>query len=253
MPFISINGLKTFYESKGKGKPLILIHGAGGSSGYWDIQLSELSKKLRVIAIDLPGHGKSECLKEKVTIERYSEHVAGMLKQGQLDEATVVGHSMGGLVVQQLVLKHPELVKKIVIVDSAAKFPGQSGLPDLIRSHPEVLGTQFLSYFFSPETISKGKLASMIPLLKSSGFNINVMADDFEAVAAVDLRERLREIAVPTLIIVGSDDFGLLSASRLLHEKIRSSKLEIIPRAGHMVMIEQPDEFNKALLMFVQS
>nr|MDO8082157.1 alpha/beta hydrolase [Candidatus Freyarchaeota archaeon] len=253
MPLVNVNGLKTFYESRGKGRPLILIHGAGGSSEYWSIQLSELSKKLRVIAIDLPGHGKSERLKERVSIERYAEHVAGFVKQIKLDQAVILGHSMGGLVVQQLALKHPELIEKLIIVDSAAKFPG-SGPPefaDRVRNQPETL-SELLPMFFSKKTLSEGNLASILKHLQpSSVFDPNVLADDFEAAGAVDFREKIKGIAVPTLIIVGAEDILPLSLSQFLHENIKESEIEIIPDAGHLPMLEKPDEFNRAILMFL--
>jgi pimeloyl-ACP methyl ester carboxylesterase len=254
MPLVNVNGLKTFYESRGKGKPLILIHGAGGSSGYWDIQLSELSKKLRVIAIDLPGHGKSERLKERVSIERYAEHVAGFMKQIKLNRAVMLGHSMGGLVVQQLVLKHPELFEKLIIVDSAAKFPGSGGseFADRVRNQPETF-SEFLPMFFSKKTLSEGNLTSILKHLQpSSVFDPNVLADDFEVTGALDLREKIKGITVPTLIIVGAED-RLLSLSQFIHENIKESEIEIIPDAGHLPMLEKPDEFNKAILRFIES
>jgi pimeloyl-ACP methyl ester carboxylesterase len=253
MPLINVNGLKTFYESKGKGKPLILIHGAGGSREYWDIQLSELSKKLRVIAIDLPGHGKSERLKERVSIEQYAEHVAGFVKQIKLDQAVILGHSMGGLVVQQLALKHPELFEKLIIVDSAAKFPGSGsvGFADLVRNQPEKL-IELLPMFFSKKTRSEGNLASILKHLEpSSVLDPNIVADDFEAADAVDLREKIKGITVPTLIIVGAEDILPLSGSQFIHENIKESEIEIIPDAGHLPMLEKPDEFNQAILRFI--
>jgi pimeloyl-ACP methyl ester carboxylesterase len=255
MPFVNVNGLKTFYKSRGKGRPLILVHGAGGSSEYWGIQLSELSKKLRVIAIDLPGHGKSERLKGMVSIERYAEHVAGFVKQIKLDQAVILGHSMGGLVVQQLALKHPELIEKLIIVDSAAKFPGSGplGFADLVRNQPEKL-IELLPMFFSKKTRSEGNLASILKHLEpSSVFDPNILADDFEAADAVDLREKIKGITVSTLIIVGAEDILPLSLSQFLHESIKESEIEIIPDAGHLPMLEKPDEFNKAILRFIES
>lgn len=123
MPFVNIDGLKTYYESKGKGKPLILVHGAGGASTYWFNQLSALSEKLWVIAIDLPGHGKSEPLKRKPTIEQYADHTTDLVRNMKLQKVVLLGHSMGGLVAQQMALKNPELLEKLIIVGSGPKLP----------------------------------------------------------------------------------------------------------------------------------
>lgn len=257
MPFVSVNGLKTFYEAKGEGRPLVLIHGAGATNSYWGIQLSELSKKLRVIAIDLPGHGKSERLKEKVSIERYAEHVAGFIKQIKLDHAVILGHSMGGLIVQQLALKHPELIEKLIIVDSSAHFPTvppkyAERFRDTSRNQLEVLSREILSSIFSKKTLAKGNLASMLKYLQpDSVYDPNILVNDFEAGRGVDLRDRLKEITIPTLIIAGADSLIPISMAQFLHENIKGSVLEIIPDAGHMPMLEKPEEFNEAILRFI--
>lgn len=251
MPFINVNGIRTFYESKGKGRTLILIHGAGGMASYWVNQLFGLSKKLRVIAIDLPGHGKSERTKEKETIQRYAEHVVDFMKQIKLGKAVILGHSMGGLVVQQLALEHPQLVEKLIIVDSGAKFPVQDNFVDLVRNQPEAIGIELLNRLLSPKTLAEGKLSSIMEYFQiSPNFDISILADDFEAVGATDLRVRLKEITVPTLIIAGADDM-IASLSSFLHENIKGSKLEMIPDAGHMPMLEQPGKFNKVILSFI--
>lgn len=251
MPFLSVNGLKTFYESKGKGRTLILIHGAGGMSSYWANQLSELSRKFRVIAIDLPGHGKSERMKEKPTTERYVEHVVGFMKQINLGKAVIAGHSMGGVVVQLLALEHPELVEKLIMIDSSAKFQDQGNLPGCIRDNPEEAGLELLNRLLSPKTLAEGKLASIMEYFQvGADFDLSILADDFDALSGIDLSGRLTEINVPTLIVAGADDM-IASSSRFLHENIKGSTLEMIPEAGHMPMLEQPKKFNKIILDFI--
>jgi 3-oxoadipate enol-lactonase len=252
MPFLSVDGLKTFYESEGKGRTLILIHGAGGMSSYWVNQLTELSKKLRVIAIDLPGHGKSERMKQKPTIERYVKHVAGFMKQIKLEKAVIAGHSMGGMVVQQLVLEHPKLVEKLIIIDSSAKFQNQGNLPDRIRDNPVEAGLELLNRLLSPKTLAEGNLSSLMKYFRvDADFDLSILADDFDALSGIDLSGKLRELKVPTLIVAGVDDM-LASSSLLLHENIKGSKLEMIPEAGHMPMLEQPEKFNKIILEFLR-
>ena len=264
MPLVNVNGLKTFYESKGKGRPLILIHGATGSSLYWGIQLSKLSKKLRVIALDLPGHGKTERLKEKATIERYADHIADFLKQIKLSHAIIAGHSMGGLVVLQLALKCPELFEKLVIVDSTAHFPEPNedskqsdtmkNLDNVYRNQPpEELAKSIITGLFSKKTLEKGisPLAKYLPT--ESVYDPSIWVMDFEAGKGVDLREKVKDIHIPTLIIAGADSVVPNSESRFIHENIKGSVLEVIPDAGHMLMLEKPDEFNKAILRFIES
>jgi pimeloyl-ACP methyl ester carboxylesterase len=263
MPFVNVNGLKTFYESEGEGRPLLLVHGAGGTSLYWGIQLSELSKKLRVIAIDLPGHGKSERLKEKATTERYADHIAGFMKQIKLKHAVIAGHSLGGLIVQQLALKRPELFEKLIIVDSSAKFPdppgssSQSGNSETLRStftnqSPEALGRAIVSRLFSKKTLEKGHLSPILKYLPTdSVYDPSIWLDDFESGRGVDLREKIKGITISTLILAGADSLIPVSMAQLMHENIKGSVLEVIPDAGHMLMLEKPDEFNEAILRFI--
>ncbi|WXG39339.1 MAG: alpha/beta hydrolase [Candidatus Freyarchaeum deiterrae] len=265
MPSVNVNGLKTFYESKGEGRPLLLIHGAGGTNAYWGIQLSELSKKLRVIAIDLPGHGKTEHLKEKATTERYAEHVAGFMKQIKLNHATILGHSMGGIIVQQLALKHSELFEKLIIVDSSANFPGlpgtsnQPGNSEALRNFflnqpPEVLQRVIISRLFSKKTLEEGHLSPLLKYLPQDAVSDpSIWVTDFEAGRGVDLREKIKDIKIPTLIMAGADSLIPISMAQLMHENIKGSVLEVIPDAGHMLMLEKPDLFNEAILRFIES
>jgi pimeloyl-ACP methyl ester carboxylesterase len=256
MPSISVDGLRTFYVIKGKGKPLILVHGAGGSSAYWFNQVSELSKKLQVIAIDLPGHGKSERLKGKPTIERYAEHVVDFINQTGLQKTAMLGHSMGGLVVQQIALDHPEGLEKLIIVDSSAKFTVQHDYANSLRRAADFNPIEFVSLFFSPKTLEKTDIVTLLQQMTqgmTSDFDPNILADDFGLVGTVDFRRRLKDIIIPTLIVHGADDIVPLSSARYLNEKIKGSRLEIIPNAGHLVMIEKPGEFNRIVLSFIET
>lgn len=256
MPFTSVNGLKTFYEAKGEGKPLILVHGAGGASTYWFNQLSGLSSKLRVIAIDLPGHGKSEPLKGKPTIEQYAEHVESFIKEMKLSKVALLGHSMGGLVVQQIALKHPEILERLVIVDSSAKFPGRSGSTDLFHRGASFDVNTIASSLFSQKTLRKTDAASLMKQITQGmtpDFALSVLMRDFELGGTADFTGRLKAINIPTLIVHGADDILPISLANYLHENIKGSKLEIIPDAGHMVMMEKPDEFNNAILRFIKT
>jgi pimeloyl-ACP methyl ester carboxylesterase len=255
-PFANINGLRTFYESKGKGKPLILVHGAGGTSAYWFNQLSELSRKLQVVAVDLPGHGKSERFKVNPTIRLYAGHVFDLVNQLKLAGVVMLGHSMGGLIVQQIALEHPKFLKKLIIVDSSAKFTVRHDYVNSMRHGADFDPIDFASRFFSPKTLKKANILSMLQQLThgmTTSFDADVLADDFELTGKVDLRKRVKEIAIPTLIVHGADDIVPLQSAQFLHENIRGSVLEIIPDAGHLVMIEKPCEFNETILKFVET
>jgi 3-oxoadipate enol-lactonase len=254
MPFIKVNGLKTYYEDQGKGKPLLLVHGACADSRLWVNQVAGLSKKLRVIAIDLPGHGKSEPLNAKGTVERYAEHAASFLKEMKIQKATIGGISLGGLIVQQLVLKHPELFEKLIIVDSAAKIPVPKVALDLYRNQFEFAVKQLTPMSLSNKTARANPTIVKRHVEECLQTNPKVAVEDYEATDEADFTEQLSEIKVPTLIIQGADDLLIRKDwVEFLHKNIKGSKLEVIPDAGHVNMIEKPDEFNKIVLRFMGS
>jgi pimeloyl-ACP methyl ester carboxylesterase len=250
---VKINELRTYYESSGKGKSLILVHGAGGSSGYWGLQLAELSKQFRVISVDLPGHGKSERPQWKPTIEFYAQHVASLMKQLEIPMAAVLGHSMGGLVAQKLAVDYARKVEKLIIVDSGAKLVEQGVLPHDIDVQQAEVGMQILTMVLSHKTVSdKKKMAFVLKQIsRNPTYDISILGDDLRAVASEDLRERLGEICSPTLIIHGADDPIPLAIAEYLRDNIRGSRLVVIPDSGHMPMLEQPERFNEALLGFL--
>jgi pimeloyl-ACP methyl ester carboxylesterase len=255
MPFKSVNGLKTFYEERGRGKLLFLVHGAGGTSAYWFNELAHLSEKLRVVAVDLPGHGKSERMKRKPTIELYAEHVANLVNQIKLGKIVLLGHSMGGLVAQQIALEHSTILEKLIIVDSSANFPIQHNYTNHMRKG-DFNPIEFVSRFFSPKTLKKTNIVSLMQQMTqgmTDNYDPNVIADDFELTGKVDLRGRLKDITTPTLIVHGADDVIPLPSAQYLHENIKGSQLKIIPDAGHLVMIEKPNEFNKIILEFIET
>jgi len=252
MPFVKVNGLKTFYEDKGKGKPLLLIHGACSGTRIWVNQLSGLSNKLRVIAIDLPGHGKTDPLNERGTIEWYADHVASFMKQIGLSKAVVGGTSMGGLVVQQLCLKYPQLVEKLIIVDSAAKIPIPKKALDLYRSQFESTQKLLSEISFSKKTMKNNPALVRQHVEEDLKTDRKVATDDYEATGEVDFTSQVGKIKAPALIIMGADDLMITRGmAQFLHENIKGSKLEIIHDAGHVNMIEKPDEFNKIILRFM--
>lgn len=254
MPFAMVNGSRTYYESIGKGRTLLLIHGAGSDSRIWVNQLSGLSNKLRVVAIDLPGHGKSEPLKQNGIIELYADHIASFMKEIRLDKAVIAGISMGGLIVQQLYLKYPQLFEKLVIVDSAAKISVPQVVLDLYRNQFEFAVKQLTPLSFSKKTLKTNPTMVQRHVQEDLQTNPKVGADDYEAVSKVDFTTTVDRIKTPTLIIEGADDLLIpMSSAQFLHEKIKGSKLEIIPDGGHVNMLEKPDEFNRVLLKFIDA
>src|SRR4026208_1593397 len=120
--YAAVNGLKMYYEVHGTGKPLVLLHGAFNTINMAFGQLiPELSKNRQVIAVELQGHGRTEDIDRPFSFESMADDVAALLKQLKIDSTDVLGYSMGGGVAQQLVIRNPSLVRRLILVSTVYK------------------------------------------------------------------------------------------------------------------------------------
>ena len=254
MPFVTIEGTRIHYAADpDPPEPgeitLILIHGSGGSHEVWSHQLESMSGVFNVIAPDLPGHGLSEGEGEK-EISRYVDWIRRFTKTLGAAPLIVGGHSMGGAVAMEFCRRPPRRLVGAVFIGTGARLRVQ---PDIFRFLEEEDRDGFESivrqYGFSPKTDQS---------VKNAHFRIGRKTDprvtigDFRACDSFDCMENLREIRVPSLVLVGADDrMTPPKYAQYLNDNLSDSRLEIITNAGHMVMLEQPGELNRKLEEFI--
>jgi len=239
MPFAGeIHYRDSLHSSEGR-DPLILIHGAGGSYLYWPPEIRHMPGA-GILAIDLPGHGESAG-EGMESIEAYAHALRGFMDFLEIDHAVLAGHSMGSAIVQRMSLDYPDRVRALILIGAGAKLRVH---PQLIEScsseetYPEAV-SQILEWSFSQQADQK--------LVRLAGERMKeisptVLTADFEACNTFDNREQVGDIKQPTLIICGEDDqMTPVRFSQYLVENIRGSRLEVIPGAGHMVMLEKPE------------
>jgi len=227
---------------------ILFIHGAGGGQLSWSFQKGFFEKDFNPVFIDLPGHGESGGEGEE-EIGRYAHHVHSFLISLGLQKPILVGHSMGGAIVQTLAIAHPEEIKGIVLVGTGARLRVLPAVLDGIKKDFEEtvkkVGRFAYSQKASPELIEGG----IEHLMRCRP---EVLYGDFLACDRFDLLKRVKEIDLPTLILCGEEDeLTPPSYSEFLHHQIQSSKLEMLPNAGHMVMMESPEGFNRKLRDFI--
>jgi pimeloyl-ACP methyl ester carboxylesterase len=227
---------------------ILFIHGAGGGQLSWSFQKGFFEKDSNPVFIDLPGHGDSGGEGEE-EIGRYANHVHSFLISLGLQKPILVGHSMGGAIVQTLAIAHPEVIKGIVLVGTGARLRVLPAVLDGIKKDFEETVKKIARFAYSrkasPELIEGG----IEHLMRCRP---EVLYGDFLACDRFDLLERVKEIDLPTLILCGEEDeLTPLSYSEFLHHQIQSSKLEILPDAGHMVMMESPEAFNRKVRDFI--
>ena len=261
MPRFSANGASIHYEMEGpeNGRVVTMSHSLSAHSGMWAPQVPALvARGYRVLRFDTRGHGQSNARDGPYSLEMLADDAAGLLRSLGIGKTHFVGLSMGGMIGQTLALKRPELLRTLVLCDTASGYPPESaGLwKDRIAAAQAnglaagVEGT--MDRWFSP-----GFMASGAPVLDAVRTMIrNTPVPGYvgccHAISALDLTERLSGIDIPTLIIVGEDDPGTpVAMSRIMHERIAGSELVILPVARHLSNLEDVEGFNAALLDFL--
>lgn len=242
-----------YFASKENGNgskpPIILVHGAGGCGQNWPHHLRRL-EDWRVLAPDLPGHGKSDGLGEH-SIAKYVNTLIDWMNDIGVHQAIFVGHSMGGAIVQSLALEHPDRVAALAIIGSGPRLEFDETLMSKL-SRKESMGGAIdkiieQSYF---QTQDKRLLQQAKEQLENN--RPAVIHGDYVASVAFDIRERLAEIAVPTLIICGEEDqITPARFSQKLADGIPNAQLTLIPESGHMVMLEKPQAVAEAFTAFL--
>lgn len=229
--------------------PVVLIHGAGGNRLYWPSEIRRLPD-FRVYALDLPAHGKSAGRAQQ-SISSYTGAVINWLGAIGLHRAVFIGHSMGGAIAQMLALEHPERVLALGLVSTGARLRVSDQLLDLSASSRTFYNAinQVISWSFSPGASEKLK---ELAAERMGEIRPSVLHGDFQACDAFDISERLSEIHLPTLVICGAEDkMTPMRLSQHLVDSITGAQLEIVPEAGHMVMLEKPPEVAGLLSEFL--
>lgn len=252
MPAIDVGRQSVSFREQGEGfPPILLVHGAGGSSlGFVELLAVVGRHGRRVVALDLPGHGSSPPFDPPPSpaglLEAYRDLIAAFGERIGLGRFVLVGHSMGGAVGQLFALAHPDRLEALVLVATAARLKVAPTLLETIRRHFDRLPTYLAATGYSPAT-DRGRVerwsASQIQAPREQ-----VLAD-FLACARFDLRDQVGAIACPTWILSAVDD--LLTPPALqeqLVSLIPRARLETIDRAGHFLPMERVDRLARPVL-----
>ena len=267
--------IKLAYVDEGKGKETILmIHGLGSYLPAWKKNISELSKYYRVIAVDLPGYGKSSKLPHSGLMSFYAGVIAEFIQKLDLGPVNLAGHSMGGQISMVLALEKPELVKRLILVDPAgfeAFTEGQRNwfkdvmTPNLVRlTTVDAIETNLASNFYRMPDDARFMIEDRIAMRDASDFEAYCLAVARSVHGMVEepVLEKLTRIKMPTLIFFGEND--MLIPNRYLNPGftskianigaglIKGSKLVMVPKCGHFMMFEKPDVFNTETRSFIQ-
>ncbi len=257
-----VNGIQFGYTDTGKGTPVLLVHGYPLNRSMWDAQVSELSREFRVIAPDLRGHGESDTPTGTYTMEAIADDLNALLDHLKVDKAVVVGFSMGGYASFAFYRKYPNKVRALVLADTRpqadapeAKQGRENTAQTVLKDGVAGVAAATAPRMLAPATV-QGR-ADVVERVKAimASTSVNGYVGDLRGLAArQDSTDTLAKINVPTLVVVGEQDVVTpVADSEMMAKAIKGAKLVKVPNAGHLSPLEQPAEFNKALVGFLRS
>ncbi len=258
---ITANGITMHYEMDGpESAPVVtLSHSLATDLSMWDPQVAVLKSGYRVLRYDTRGHGGTDAPEGPYTLEQLAEDVRALLHALRIPKTHFMGISMGGMIGQVLALKNPGMLQSLILCDTSSRIPEEAlpiweeriglaqkqGMDALVESTME---RWFTASFRRRPLPALDKIRGMIRTTPVKGY-----VGCSRAIMRLNLTERLREITLPSFIIVGEEDPGTpVAASQVIHEQIKGSELVILKSAAHLSNIEQQDAFNTAVMAFLK-
>ncbi len=245
-----------YVEDVGKGFPFVFVHGYLGSSKMWNFQKEFFSKHYRVIIPALPGFGESHNVKSLDSINKMAREIIDLLDQKNIDNFNLIGHSMGGMIVQEITKLIGDRVNKLICfaTGSIGEIPGRFETIDETREKLKKDGTEVSFSRVSKKWFVKGDKDKNFFLCKNAVKDVSLEAADNALLAMKNWRgkEDLKNIKNETLIIWGDKDTSYnFDQVDTLKKNIKNSRLEIFKNCAHNVHLEQPDEFNNLVQKFI--
>lgn len=248
----NIEGIDINYIIEGKGKNVLVLHGWGANIDTILPIVNILKEDFKVFAIDLPGFGKSQIPKEVFDSKDYARIVKGFIDKMKIDKVTLIGHSFGGKISILLGAYYPELIEKIVLIDSAGLIPKRTLKYYLKVYSFKVLRSIYKSIFFWQD--NKNKMERFYKRFGSTDYKNadGIMRRILVKVVNENLRPMLKNIQCPTLLIWGDEDKDTpLYMGKIMENEIDDSGLVVLKGAGHYSYLDDFNEFAIVLRVFL--
>ncbi|MGA8804513.1 MAG: alpha/beta fold hydrolase [Solirubrobacterales bacterium] len=266
---VDVVGAKVNYVEMGEGPPLLFVHGLSGCWQNWLENIPYFARTHRVVALDLPGFGGSPMPPWEISIPAYGRFLRDFCERLGVGRSSLVGNSMGGFIATEVAITEPDRVDDLVLVSAAGitwararREPaamigrvGRTAAPVLLRFHmqgikrPRLRRNYFQGVFFDPDGLRREMLwENVVPALRSPGYY-----DALTTLWGYDIRDRLEDIGVPTLIVWGRNDRVVPVPAAVSYRKRigKNAELVIFDHCGHVPQIERPARFNRLLEEFL--
>lgn len=263
MPYYLSGAREIYYERHGQGPALVWLHGAGSNAATWWQQLPHFARHFTCLTMDQRCFGRSVAPLEEFRIEHFVADVQALLDHEGIEQATLLGQSLGGMVALRMALTHPERVRSLVLCDTSMAIDHAAQLTILRERIAKVAGLTIEQRSLGAWFIeNRPQLAALY--MQINRFNPNVHRQNAAAwqVAMEGLNQpdqltsmdSLTLVGCPTLIVVGEHDpIVPVSIMQEVQARIPNCQLSVIPLAAHSAYFEQPDVFNHRVMAFLKS
>lgn len=271
--YVEVYGTRLRYVATGDGQPLVLLHTLRTQLDIFHEVIDELSKDFRVYSFDYPGHGRSDTPNEEYTPEFFYKYVRGFLDSRQIEEAILVGESIGGPLALRLASEHGSYAQKVVAINSYDYGRGRGIFRGSVLSNvaftlgeiPVVGETiwrlRFRRLFRAIIEGSVHRADALPPALVRELYEVGNRERRYEAFLSLirhfpkweELRSTYRRVDVPVLLIYGEHDWSRPSERRLTKELIPGARMETVPDGGHLLSLEKPGPVVELITAFSTS
>ena len=261
MSYVKRAGVNVYYETYGKGVPIVFLHPFSTNGYIWYFQTFTFAQTNQCVVIDERGHGRSDKPQQGYAIKEMAADVAAVLDDLKINKAILVGNSIGGMLTMQMNLDNPDRVLANVIVSSGTNLA--AGMPDEAKAafQKNAVGTMnaLLEGAFSAK--SKREKPELLDLMRASfAVEENFPRHTFFASVADpggvfnwNISDQLKNIRKPTLVLAGEEDQATpVAANKFLADNIPGAQLKVIKDVGHFYQLESPAAFNRELAQFVK-
>ncbi len=253
--FVKFEGMRVHYDNYGKGREaLVFVHGWTCNSTFWKANVPAFINDIRVIAIDLPGHGQSDKPQVVYSMDLFARAIDAVLEDARVERATLVGHSMGTPVIRQFYRKYPAKTRALVFVDGSLK---PMGTPESMKEFIAPLrGPDYkdrveqMLAFLSQGMKSQQTLAE----IKASSLATpqHVMVSAMEEMLNPAVWQMQDKINVPTLAIMAANPMWSSEYEKFVRELAPGIEYQVWPGVSHFLMMDEPKKFNGTLMTFLK-